>query len=130
MQAGLNATRNKMVHDGTAVYQRIKNKRPTDKMLLFGEKVVWIMPKASHRTKKLPRIEKLLVLTLEGAVAARTVHCLSEDHKWDTEFMSRVEGAPWDFKAKAGDRVNDGGIPERADARRQIPRLGFRSAST
>ena len=25
-------------------------------------------------------------------------------------------GAPWDFKANAGDDVNDGGIPERADA--------------
>ena len=30
--------------------------------------------------------------------------------------MSRMKGAPWYFKADAGDDVNDGGIPERADA--------------
>ena len=36
--------------------------------------------------------------------------------KWDTEFMSSVKGAPWDFKANAGDDVNDGGTPERVDA--------------
>ena len=42
---------------------------------------------------------------------------LSEDRKWNTEFMSRVKGAPCDFKATAGDDINDGGIAERVDAR-------------
>ena len=51
----------------------------------------------------------------------RAVHRLSEDRKWDTEFMSRVKGAPWDFKADAGHDINDGGIPERADARPPDP---------
>ena len=41
---------------------------------------------------------------------------LSEDRRWDTEFMNKGKGAPWDFKANAGDNVNDSGIPERADA--------------
>ena len=55
-----------------------------------------------------------MVLTPEGAVAARTVQSVSEDRKWDTEFMSRVKGAPWD---NAGYDVSGGGIPERVDAR-------------
>ena len=35
--------------------------------------------------------------------------------------MSRVKGAPWDFKANAGDDINDGGIPEGVDARPPDP---------
>ena len=54
-------------------------------------------------------------------MAVRAVHRLSEDRKWDTEFMNRVKGAPWDFKADAGHDINDGGIPERADARPPDP---------
>ena len=42
-------TKYKMVHDGTTVYQRIKNKKPSNKMLPFGEKVVRTMPKNYHR---------------------------------------------------------------------------------
>ena len=38
-----------------------------------------------------PRTGELVVLIVEGVVAARTVHRLSEDQKWDTEFMSRVK---------------------------------------
>ena len=57
-----------------------------------------------------------MVLTLEGAVAVRRVHKLSADRKWDTEFMSRVKGVLWNFKANAGDNIIDCGIPERVDA--------------
>ena len=80
-----------------------------------------MMPKDNHRRNKLdsihpfgvfvgivPRTGELVALTPEGAVAVRTVH----RRKWDTEFMSGVKGAPWDFKANAGDDINDGGIPE------------------
>ena len=35
--------------------------------------------------------------------------------------MSRVKGAPWDFKANLGDDVHDGGIPDRAGARPPDP---------
>ena len=35
--------------------------------------------------------------------------------------MSRVKGAPWDFKANSGDDINDGGIPERVDPPIEIP---------
>ena len=65
-----------------------------------------------------------MVLTLEGSVAARPVHMLCEDQKLDTEFMSRVEGAPWDFKANAGDDVDDGGMPERVDELPRDPAIG------
>ena len=68
-----------------------------------------------------PGTREFVVLNPEGAVAARAVHRLSEDQKWDTEFVSRVEGEPWDFKAKPGDDVNDDGILERADARPPHP---------
>ena len=63
-----------------------------------------------------------MVRTPEGAVAARTIHRLSEGQKCDTEFMGRVNGA-WDFKTEAGDDVNDGGILERADARPPDPQI-------
>ena len=89
-----------------------------------------MMPKDNHKRIKLdsihqfgvfvgcvPRTREFEVLTPVGAVAVRTVHRLSEDRKWDTEFMSRVKSAPWDFQANAGDDINDGGIPERVDAR-------------
>ena len=35
--------------------------------------------------------------------------------------MSRVKGAPWDFKANARDDINDGGTSERVDARPPDP---------
>ena len=37
MHAGVIITRNKTVHDGKTAYQRIKNKKPSNKMLPFGE---------------------------------------------------------------------------------------------
>ena len=43
-----------------------------------------------------PRTRELVVRTPEGAVAARTIHRLSEGQKCDTEYMGRVNGA-WDF---------------------------------
>ena len=99
-----------MVHHGRTAHQRTKNKRPSIKMLLWGVQVVWMMPKDHQRRSRLesthqfavfagipPRTGELVVLTLEGAVAARTGHRLSEDQTWDIEFMSRVKGAPWDI---------------------------------
>ena len=71
----------------------------------------------------MPRTEEFVVLIPEGAVLVRAVHRLSEDRKWDTEFMSKVKGAPWDFKANAGDDTNDGGFPEGVDARPPDPPL-------
>ena len=72
MQAGATITR----------YKIVKNKRPRNKMLPFGEKVVWMMPKENHRRNKLdsnhqfgvfvgivPRTGEFVVLTPEGAVA-------------------------------------------------------------
>ena len=47
-----------------------------------------------------------MVLAPEGAVAVRTVH-ISDDRKWDTEFVSRVEGATWDFPATTGDDTKE-----------------------
>ena len=70
-----------------------------------------------------PRTGEFVVLTPEGAAAVRTVHRLSEDRNWDAEFMSRVKDAPWDFKANADDDIDDGGIPERVDARPPDPPL-------
>ena len=113
---------------------RIKHTRPSNKMLPFGENVVWMMPNHSHTMNKLdsihqfgvfvcivPRTEEFVVLIPESAVLVRTVHRLSEDRKWDKEFLSKVKGAPWDFKANAGDDTNDGGIPEGVDARPPDP---------
>ena len=123
MHTGVIITSFKAVHDGRTAYRRVKNKRPNNWMLPFGEKVVWMMPKDNRRRNKLdsipqfgvfvgivPRTGEFVVLTPEGAVAVRTVHKLSEDRKWDTEFMSRVQGAPWDFNANARDDISDGGI--------------------
>ena len=136
MHKGVIITRYKTVHDGKTAYQRIKNKRPSNKMQPFGVKVVWMMPKDNHRRNKLdsihqfgvfvgivPRTKKFVALTLEGAVVVRTLHKLSEDPKRDTEFVSKVECALWDFKANAGDGINDDGILERVDARPPDPSI-------
>ena len=53
MHAGVSITDYKTVHDGKTAYQRIKNKRPSNTMLPFGEKVVWMLPKDNHRRNKL-----------------------------------------------------------------------------
>ena len=84
-QAGVIITRYTAVHDGKRAYQRNKNKRPSNKMQPFGEKVVWMMREDNHRRNKLdlihqfgvfvgivPRTGEFVVLTLEGAVAVRT----------------------------------------------------------
>ena len=62
-----------------------------------------------------PRTGEVIVLTPEGAIPVRTVHRLSEDKRWDVEFINKVKGAPWDFKATAGDGIAEGVIPERPD---------------
>ena len=49
MHAGVIITRYRAVHEDKTAYQRIKNKRPSNKMLPFAEKVVWMMPKDNHR---------------------------------------------------------------------------------
>ena len=59
-----------------------------------------------------------MVLNLEGAMAVRTVHRPSEDPKWDTSFINRVNGALKDFKVNSGDDINDGGPP---DPRVEVP---------
>ena len=63
-----------------------------------------------------PRTGEFVVLTPEGAVLVRTVHRLSEDRRWDAEFISQVWGTPWDFKSSAGEGVEAGDIPERTDS--------------
>ena len=60
MHAIVIITRYKTVHDGKTAYQRIKNKRPSNKMLPFGEKVVWMMPNDNHRRKKLDSIHQFI----------------------------------------------------------------------
>ena len=101
--AGVIITRYKKVHDGKTAYQKRKKKSHSNKMMPFGEKVVWVMPKDNHRRNKLkpmhqfgvfvgigPRTGEFVVLTPEGAVLVRTVHRLSEDGRWDAEFISQV----------------------------------------
>ena len=58
MHPGVIITRYKTVHDGKAAYQRIKNKRPSNKMLPFGETAVWMMLKDNHTKKKLDSIHQ------------------------------------------------------------------------
>ena len=50
--------RYKTVHDGKAAYPRIKNKRPSNKMLSFGETAVWMMLKDNHTRNKLDSIHQ------------------------------------------------------------------------
>ena len=45
MHAGVIITRYETVQYGMTAYQRIRNKRPGNKLLPFGEKVVWMMSK-------------------------------------------------------------------------------------
>ena len=71
--------------------------------------------------KSCPGLEEFAVLTLGGAVPVPTIHRVSEDKKWDTEFMSQVKEAPWDFKASVGADTGDGTTPERIDARPPPP---------
>ena len=49
-----------------------------------------------------------MVMTREGAVAARAIRRFS-----DTEFMSKVKGAPWNFKANVVQDVGDDSVTER-----------------
>ena len=79
------------------------------------------MPKDNHRRNKLepmhqfgvfvgivPRTGEFVVLTPGGAALVRTAHRLSEDRRWDAEFISEVRGAPWDFKSSAGEGIEKG----------------------
>ena len=56
MHAGAIITRYKTVDDGMTAYERVKNKRPSNKVLPFGKKVVWMTPKNIHRRNKLESI--------------------------------------------------------------------------
>ena len=74
MHAGVIITRYKTVHDGKTAYHRIKNKRPSNKMLPFGEKVVWMMPNDNHRCKKLYSIHQFR--------RGRRVSCQEQESLW------------------------------------------------
>ena len=125
-----------MVHDGKSADQRITNKRPNNKVAVWRECRLDDAEEQSQKKQAginsqfgvfagiVPRTGYFVVLALEGAVA-RTVHRLSEDQKWDTEFIGRVAGAMWDFKANARDDVNDGGILGDWALANQIHRLQF-----
>ena len=134
MHAGVSITRHETVHDGKTAYRedqahetkqhdatvwrkgRLDDAEGKSQKEQAGfDSSIWSV--RGYRAKN----RRCVVLNLEGVVAARTVHGLSEDRKWDTEFMSNVEGAQWDFKANAADDTNDGGIPERVDARPPDP---------
>ena len=45
--------RDRKVHDGKTAYQKVKSKSPSNKMMPFGERVVWMMPKDLHHRNKL-----------------------------------------------------------------------------
>ena len=59
--------------------------------------------------------EKLLSGRQKSAVPVRAVHRLSEDKRWESEFVSQVRCIPWDFKCNAGEGIEYGVIPEGTD---------------
>jgi hypothetical protein len=123
--AGHIITRYKMGADGKTAYQRLKGKRPSGRIMPFGETILWMQPKGTEkRANKLepkhhygvfvgvePKSGEFLVLTPDGAVRARTVHRLQPDKRWDLEFVSSVKGAPWDHEAHPGEVAPPGVIP-------------------
>ena len=101
-------TRYKKVHDGKngvpENQKKKKNKSPNNRMMLFGESVVWMMLKDNNRRIQLeplhqygvfagivPRTGECIVPTPEGAIA-RTLRRLSEDKRWDAELVRPNEG--------------------------------------
>ena len=132
MHARVLITRYKTVHDGKTAYQRIKNKRPSNKMQPFGEKVVWMMLNDNHRRNKLdsirhfrklssgivPRTGEFVVLTPEGCSGgAHDPQALRRPimghgiHEQGQRCTVGLQGQ------RRRDDINDCGIPERADAR-------------
>ena len=103
MHAGVIITRYKTVHDGKTAYQRIKNKKPSNKMLLFGENVVWMLPMVNHRWNKLdsihqfgvfvgivPIMGEFVFLTPEGAPCARSTGSLTTESGTEATSMMVV----------------------------------------
>ena len=65
--AGVIISRYKKVHDWKTAYQKIKNKSPSNKMMPFGEKVVWMMPKDNHRRNKVEPMDQFVVFRSDCA---------------------------------------------------------------
>ena len=75
-------------------------------MMPFGENVVSMMPKDNNRKNELELLHQYGVFAgivpRTGEFIVPTIHRLSEDKRWDAEFVSRMKEMPWDFKSKRG----------------------------
>ena len=102
--------RTKVGVDGKTAYARIKGKNSKIKLLPFGEKVLWMIPKEERRKgpKMRPRFNhgiwvginehtgEYIVMTPDGIKRTRTIRRIPEADRWDQAFMKGCKGTPWD----------------------------------
>ena len=96
--AGVIITREKKVLDGKTEYQKIKSKSPSNKMMPFGERVVWMMPKDLHLRNKLEPLHPNWSIRWDIA-EDRRICCLGArrsstcSHSF-TDFLKMRDGTP------------------------------------
>ncbi len=137
--------RTKVGSDGKTPYVRSKGKSSKTKLLPFGEKILWMLPKEVRRKnpKMTPRFNfgiwiginettgEYLVTTPEGIKRARTIRRMPSDSRWDADFMRRCKGTPWDYEGKEeyGDMGGNADMPETAREQREDPKEEPRHAA-
>ena len=153
-QAGSLISRYKMGSDGLVPYKRVKGKMPSNFIMPWGEKVLYMPPKATaiegddgkrHRkTKDDYRYEFGIYLGIKSdsndswvgtasgkVITARSLRRVSEDQKWSMEDIEKILGLPWDLKAtRGGEATAELEVPARAvEAPADIP-PAFQKAAT
>ena len=101
--AGTIITRCRMGPDGLTPQQRLRGKKPSTKMIPFGEKALYMpLRDSKDRANKLEarfefgiwagisdRTGEYFILTPHGQVSARTIRRLPEEQKWNAEYRFR-----------------------------------------
>ena len=131
-------TRYKVGADGLVAYKRVKGKNPSNLVIPWGERVMYMPPKAtriddgdgkSHsKTKDDFRYNTGIYLGIKGdsneswigtesgkVISARSIRRMSDDEKWRIDEIESIVGLPWDLKGeKRGEATADLEVPERA----------------
>ena len=131
-------SRYKVGADGLVAYKRVKGKNPSNIVIPWGERVMYMPPKSTKiedsegkkhdKTKDDFRYNVGIYLGIKGdsneswigaengkVISARSIRRMSDDEKWRMEGIENVIGLPWDLKGeKRGEATADLEIPERA----------------
>ncbi len=97
-------TRFQVGTDGKTPYERMKGKRTKRPLAAIGEKILYMKKDGKGMNMRFDygfflgvseKSDELYVATEAGVLKTRTVRRLTDEKKWDGDFIKRIVGTPW-----------------------------------